>query len=200
MWEEDWSPYTNHTECKLRPRNGESCFVTASLELFIGINNKQVSYFVTNTGFSHYRYREKFLSKLKNKKSTSKQVSIIQKDIWCWNALYLLYLHEKQDRKRLYALHHLISLSYSHWFFVSLFIQNNSTNNSFFLGQQLTELTSIIKGDGLKGRWSPFSQRLIFFKAKHRHKQEAIYHLKGSTWKSQPKTGHSQYWPASFKS
>lgn len=97
-----------------------------------------------------------------------KQASIIQKDIWRWNALYLLYLHEKHDGKRLYALYHLISLSYSHWFFVSLFIQNNSTNNSFFLGQQLTELTSIIKGDGAERKMEAhFLKDWFFFKPKH---------------------------------
>lgn len=88
------------------------------------------------------------------------------------NALYLLYLHEKQDRKRLHALHHLISLRYSHWFFVSLFIQNNSTNNSSFLGQQLTELTSIIKGDRAERKMETHFLRdwfffFFFFKPKH---------------------------------
>ena len=55
---------------------------------------------------------------------------------------------------------------------------------------------------GWKEDGSPFSQRLIFFfKAKtHRHKHEAIYHGKGSTWKSQLKTGHSQDCPGSLKS
>lgn len=112
----------------------------------------------------HYSYREKEHLFLNNKKKFPlKQVSIIQKAIWCCIALYLLYLHEKHDRKRLKALHHLISLSYSHWFFVSLFIQNNSTNNSFFLGQQLTELTSIIKGDGAERKMEAHFLKDWFF-------------------------------------
>ena len=161
--QKDLSPYTNNTECKRRPsEHGYACLATASLKLF----TEMLSYFVINTVVFflttdtertfHFNYKKK-------KNSLSKQDSIIQKGIWSWNALYLLYLHEKQGRKRLEALHHLISLSYSHWFFVSLFIQNNSTNNSFFLGQQLTELTSIIKGDGAERKMEAHFLRDWFF-------------------------------------
>ena len=178
--------------------NGHACLAIASLKLFIGI--RQLSYFVINTDFFLttdtertflFNWKEKF--PFKASFHHSKRYLVLKcplPALFTWETWQKESCSPPSNFSKLQPL-----------FFVSLFIQNNSTNNSFFLGQQLTEWTSIIKGDGAERKMEAHFLRDWFFKAKtHRHKQEAIYHQKGSTWKSQLKTRHSQDCPVSLKS
>lgn len=204
MWK-DLSPYTNNTKCKQRPSKWAClpCYCQSE----IVYRNKQLSYFVLKTDFTPLPplqiQREHFL--LTGKKNFPFKASFHHSKRYLKLKCPLPALFTWETGQKETWSSPPSNFSKLQPLILCKFIYSKQQHKQFFFLGSAAYWININhqRRRGWKEDGSPFSQRLIFFffKAKtHRHKQEAIYHRKGSTWKSQLKTGHSQDCPGSLKS